>query len=222
MIAYASQTSTRKNLAELKKHDWRLLISPTAKGFSGWNTHGFRYCLDNGAWHAHNQNKPFDEALFRECVETLGAGADFILLPDVVGGGWFSYRCSRSWIDELKEVGVLLVFPAQDDMTPESIDEVCSEHGLGFAIGGSTPWKESVLCDEAWAQLAERHYCHVLRVNTRRRIRLCRDFGADSFDGSRVSRFSMDVDFLSRERDRGSMWREPGDGRAPEELKEGR
>ena len=221
MIAYASQTSTKRNLAELRKHDWRLLIAPTAKGFSGWNTHGFPYCLDNGAWHAHNQNKPFDEPLFRECVAKLGAEADFILLPDVVGGGWWSFRCSIGWIEELQGVGTPLLLPVQDGMEPAAVAEACETHGLGFAIGGTTEWKENVLCDETWARIAESHYCHVLRVNTRRRIRLCRDFGADSFDGSRVSRFSMDVDFLSRERDRGSMWREPGEGRTPEGLKEG-
>lgn len=39
-------------------------------------------------------------------------------------------------------------------------------------------------------------YLHVGRVNTKKRIRLCQEAGADSFDGSGVSRFSAHLPVL--------------------------
>ncbi len=83
MIPYASRTGTRRNLAALRAAGWRLLVS--AKG--ALLHEGFRYALDNGAWSAYQAKEPFDEAAFLRAIDRLGAGADWIVIPDIVAGG---------------------------------------------------------------------------------------------------------------------------------------
>lgn len=49
MIAYASRTGTRRNLAAIREAGWRLLVSAA----SCLRNEGFPYALDNGAWSAY-------------------------------------------------------------------------------------------------------------------------------------------------------------------------
>ncbi len=60
----------------------------------------------------------------------------------------------------------------------------------GVFVGGSTAWKLSTMAD--WGAFCRTHELrlHVGRVNSVRRIRRCGDVGADSFDGSVVSRYA--------------------------------
>ncbi len=83
VIAYASRTGTRRNLDALRARGWRLLVSAT-----GVLRHeGFRYGLDNGAWTAFQQGHPINLALFVIALFKLGRDADWVALPDIVGGG---------------------------------------------------------------------------------------------------------------------------------------
>jgi len=190
VIAYASRTGTRRNLAALRGAGWRLLVS--ARGVL--RHEGFPYALDNGAWTAFQKGEPFDVPAFERAVAWGGSGADWLILPDIVGGGLESLRVSMEWAPRLQSVCPLLL-AVQDGM---AIDDVASIVGpdLGVAVGGSTGWKESTL--PAWGQLASLRgaYLHVLRVNTCRRIDLCRDAGAHSFDGTSVTRFVKTLPLL--------------------------
>lgn len=51
-----------------------------------------------------------------------------------------------------------------------------------------------------WSALAHSlgSWCHVGRVNTQRRLRLCQMAGADSFDGSGPSRFELCLQRMER------------------------
>lgn len=205
MIAYASHTRNKRNLAALKQHEWRLLLTP----FHGPDPYDFPYCLDNGAWHAYRQEKPFNEDAFRGLLDRYEANADFVIAPDIVAGGWWSFRFSTKWIDQLLERPIRrILFAAQDGMGPDDIRPHLSER-VGFAVGGSTEWKLKVLCDPAWADLAAEFYCHVLRVNGRRRIRICQMFGADSFDGTSASMYSVNAGKLSAARKQRVLWDAP-------------
>ena len=194
MIAYASRTGTRRNLAALCGAGWRLLVS--ARGVL--RHEGFPYGLDNGAWTAHQRGEPFDVAAFERAVEWGAAGADWLILPDIVGGGLDSLRFSLEWAPRLSGLCPLLL-AVQDGMTPADVAPFVGP-GLGLAVGGSTRWKEQT-CRQ-WGQLAHRTsaYLHVLRVNTARRIRICAHAGADSFDGSSVSRFAKTLPLLDNAR----------------------
>lgn len=189
MIGYASRTGTRRNLDALRRAGWRLMVS--AKG--PLRPERFRYALDNGAWTAFQRGEPFDVPAFEKAVALLGPGADWIVLPDVVAGGLASLRFSLDWLDTLRNrpalAGARYLLAVQNGMTPRDIAPLAGPE-IGIFVGGDTPWKLATMA--AWTRLAHERgaICHVGRVNTARRIHLCAAAGADSFDGSGVSRFA--------------------------------
>ena len=183
MRAYASRTGTRKNLEELRRRDWRLLVSAKGK----LSHEGFPYAIDNGAWTAHQRGEAFDVAAFEKALQWGAADADWVILPDIVAGGYASLRMSLEWLKRLQGLCPFLL-AVQDGMMVEDIRPLIGCE-LGVALGGSTEFKEQTM--SMWGKLCRERsaYFHVLRVNTCRRIDLCRDAGADSFDGSGPSRF---------------------------------
>jgi hypothetical protein len=195
MIAYASRTGTRRNLAALRAAGWRLLVSAGSR----LRTEGFGYALDNGAWSCHQRGCPFDERAFERAVERLGADADWIVLPDIVAGGHASLRYSLAWLPRLEGLRRPLLLAVQDGMAPADVAPLFGS-GLGIFVGGSTPWKLATAL--TWGRLARARgcWCHVGRVNTARRIRLCAAAGADSFDGSSASRFALSLPLLDKAR----------------------
>jgi len=151
------------------------------------------YALDNGAWGCHQQLKPFDVDAFLWAFDRIGANADWVVAPDIVGGGAESLALTRAWLPKLKHRRVLIA--VQDGMTPSQIAPLIVD-GRGVFVGGSTDWKLKTL--PMWGEFAQsvKCYFHVARVNTIRRFRACQFVGASSIDGSRASRWAMDADFL--------------------------
>jgi hypothetical protein len=199
MLAYASRTGTRRNLDALRAAGWRLMVS--ARGVL--RTEGFRYALDNGAWTSFQRKEPFDEAAFERAVALLGPGADWIVLPDIVMGGLASLRFSRKWLERLRHrralAGQTFLIAVQNGMRPEEVRRLLGPR-VGVFVGGDTPWKLVTMA--LWARLAHSRgaICHVGRVNSARRVRLCTAAGADSFDGSGVSRFATALPSIDRAR----------------------
>lgn len=196
MIAYASRTGTRRNLAALRAAGWRLMVS--ARGVL--RTEGFPYALDNGAWTAFQRGEPFDVPAFERAVRLLGVGSDFIVLPDVVMGGARSLNLSLRWLCRFRRAGLLrrvtVLIAVQNGMEHGSqLARVMRHLGprVGVFIGGDTAWKCATM--SFWARKARSRgaTCHVGRVNTAKRIRLCEAAGVDSFDGSSASRFACTV-----------------------------
>jgi hypothetical protein len=189
MIGYASRTGTHRNLDALRRAGWRLMVS--ARG--SLRPEGFRYALDNGAWTAFQRGEPFDVSAFDKAATLLGPAADWIVLPDIVAGGSASLRLSLDWLDALRNRpelhGAQYLLAVQNGMEPGHIAPLVDPE-VGIFVGGDTPWKLAMMA--TWARLAHERgaLCHVGRVNTVRRIRLCAAVGADSFDGSGVSRFA--------------------------------
>jgi hypothetical protein len=87
----------------------------------------------------------------------------------------------------------------QDGMTDADIGCLIGPR-VGVFVGGSTEWKEKTI--GSWSRLSRERgaWCHVGRVNTHRRIEMCLDGGAHSFDGSSASRFAVNVPGLDRSR----------------------
>jgi len=195
MVAYASRTGTRRNLDALRRAGWRLIVSAAG----AWRNEGFRYALDNGAWSAFVAGARFDAGRFRACVAQMGAGADWIVVPDIVCGGRESLRFSLSWLDEILMVGPPVLLAVQNGMKASDLRHHVGGR-VGLFVGGDTAWKEATL--PVWGRLARERTCylHVGRVNSARRIRLCAMAGADSFDGSSASRYSKTVGALDAAR----------------------
>lgn len=199
MIGYASRTGTRRNLAALRQAGWRLMVS--AKGVH--RHEGFGYALDNGAWHCFQNKLPFDEACFIEAYRKLGKGADFCVLPDIVAGGVRSLEYSMMWLPRLGDCSAYLA--VQNGMKADDIMPIKGVDGL--FVGGTEDWKERTM--PMWGEIARAKgiRLHVGRVNSARRIHLCEANGADSFDGSSVSRYAVTLPRLENARQqKGFQW----------------
>jgi hypothetical protein len=193
VIAYASRTGTRSTLAALRDAGWRLLVSAAGE----LRTEGFRYALDNGAWSAYQRGAAFDHEAFVSALDLLGRDADFVVMPDAVGGGEASleltFRAMRRVLDATA-VGLIAV---QDGHEPWQIAELLGPR-VGVFVGGLTAWKLATL--PRWAAVARDRgaLCHVGRVNTMRRINLCGASGATSFDGTSTIKFPSTLGKLQR------------------------
>jgi len=202
VIAYASHTCSSKNLAALRAAGWRLLMTPWTHGN---DTFGFQYALDNGAWSCHQQQVSFDNAAFEKMVKRFGSGADWIAAPDIVEGGLASLEMSKDWLPFLRSTGTRILIPVQDGMALDDLAPLVSNEVWIF-VGGSTHFKESTCA--TWARLCDQTgaWCHVGRVNTVRRIRICSAAGAHSIDGTSASRFSVTVPRLDCARRIGDLF----------------
>lgn len=193
MIAYASRTGTRSTLDALRAAGWRLLVSASG----ALRAEGFPYALDNGAWSAFQQGRPFDEAAFSRALAKMGDRADFVVVPDIVCGGAASLDLSFRWLPRCLEAAPRVLIAVQNGHQPHQIDELLGPR-VGVFVGGDTQWKISTI--PIWAAVASKRnaWCHVGRVNTARRIALCADAGADSFDGTSAIKFPSTIGPLTR------------------------
>lgn len=195
LISYASRTGTRRNLTTLREHGWRLLVSAT-----GCLRHeGFPYALDNGAWTAFQKGRPFNEQLFEKALAKLGKNADWVVVPDIVGGGLRSLELSLRWLPAVLENTQRVLLAVQDGIVPNDIRSFLGDR-VGLFVGGGTAWKETTV--PMWSELGRERNCwvHVGRVNTVRRIALCVEAGATSIDGTSASRYSVTVPKLDAAR----------------------
>lgn len=188
---YASRTGTKRNLAIMRECGWRLLVVATGV----WRNEGFPYAIDNGAWTYHRQGLPFDGARFRGLVSAMGRGADWIVLPDVVGDAKATAATTEDWLDALDGYPTLAVI--QDNAEDRVLDRLVGRV-RGYFLGGSTEYKLATV--ERWgAYCRERSaYYHVGRVNTARRIHRCEAAGADSIDGTSGTQFAVNIRRLDR------------------------
>jgi hypothetical protein len=196
LMPFAVRTGTVRNLDALRARGWGLLVSAAGEH----RAEGFQtYAIDNGAWSAYTSGEPWNPGPFEQLITELGGGSSFVVVPDIVAGGLASLRLSESWLPRLKGVGGRRLIPVQDGMTPADVRPLIGSD-VGIFVGGSTDWKIATM--GRWGALARERgsYCHVGRVNTVRRIRLCLLAGVDSFDGSSVSRFSINLPRLDNAR----------------------
>jgi len=203
MLPYASRTGTKSTISALRRAGWRLLCEPSQLGrYSA--PPPLAYALDNGAWGCYQRGEPFDAEAFVELMSWLGPGADWIVVPDIVEGGHRSLDFSLLWLDRVRSVGPALL-AVQDGISPADVRTIVGP-GLGLFLGGSTEWKLETM--GAWGRLAKERgaYFHVARVNTVRRITLCQDAGAHSFDGTSVTRFSCNLPRLDHARRQGHLF----------------
>lgn len=193
MRAYAADTTTKVNLQFLRNNDWRLMLSPKGPSL---DPKGMRYALDNGAWWSFQNDRPFDADAFKRALELLWFDADFIVLPDIVAGGRRSLDFSLDWYQRLGMDGLFLL-AVQDGMETDDVSPYLGE--VGIFIGGTTEFKERTMFD--WAALAAKHeaYIHCGRVNSQRRLNMCKQAGIDSFDGSGPSKFKRHAEVMTRE-----------------------
>lgn len=185
MLPMATSTTCRRNLAELRKHGWGLLVTPDRP--EDW---GFPLAIDNGAWGCFQRGAEWSPDAWTPLVDRLGAAALFAIAPDIVCGGMASLARSTAWLPWLLDRTAIALIAVQNGMTDADLYPLVNER-VGVFVGGDTEWKEASL--PMWGALAAKTGCylHVGRVNSARRIRLCAMAGAHSFDGTSASKFSV-------------------------------
>lgn len=193
LTPYASRTGTRRNLAALRAHGWRLLVS--ARGVA--RTEGFPYAIDNGAWTAHQRGEAFDTDAFVRVLDRLGRDADWVVVPDIVAGGRASLDLSLRWLPRVAGATSRPLIAVQDGIAPSDLEGLLVGGRVGIFVGGTTQYKLATLAQ--WATIARRHkaWCHVGRVNSARRIAHCAAAGAHSFDGTSASRYAVTIPKLT-------------------------
>lgn len=200
MIPYTTTTGTRSTIEKLHRLGWRLMLTPDISSLP----HGFRYAIDNGAWSAHNKGVDWGDVYrqrFERLVERHGPGSEFIVCPDVVGNAEATFDLAEKWLPRLRGIGRRRLIAVQNGMEPDRVRPFVG-WGVGIFVGGDTEWKERTI--RHWGRLARTApgggcYLHVGRVNTARRVALCRDAGVDSFDGTSAVRFPPTIPMLTRE-----------------------
>lgn len=214
MTPFFSRTGTRRNLDAARAADWGILVS--AAGV--WRDEGFALIgADNGQWAERDSTEPFKADRFLRFIDWLADRAAWLVVPDIVCGGLASLDLSLSWMDRLRGHPSVLLIAVQDGMTPAMIAPFLGPR-VGLFVGGSTEWKEASM--STWGQLAADAgcYCHVGRVNSVRRIKLCAQAGVHSIDGTSVTRFADSLpplDFAARQSDIAPFCRRPAE-RSPE------
>lgn len=211
MRSFFSRTGTRTTLSATKRARWGMLIS--AAGV--WRTEGFDVWVgDNGAWTDHMQGRPFDTKRFVRFVGWIcaqiraGNPPRWIVLPDIVMGGIGSLDLSVRWLRWLHNVPALaatrfmLVVQNGMEACAATLTRLRRIVGpmVGIFVGGDTDWKLQTM--GFWRAFTHMlgAILHVGRVNSARRIEACGKIGADSFDGSSVSRFPKTLTGLERAR----------------------
>lgn len=186
---YATSTTTLKNVDGLKNIGWGLLITPDRP-----ETHSFKdYAIDNGAWSAYSKGVSWNkiyEKRFRLICDVYGEKSNFIVCPDIVAGGYKSLDLSLKYLDYLTIYGTKVLIPVQDGIEPCSELYSVLSSKIGLFVGGTTNWKLNNLRTWSWVSEKTNSYLHVARVNSCKRMALCAALKINSFDGTKLSRYS--------------------------------
>ena len=186
-------TSQRSKEAN-QEYFWNWLVSP-------YHKHAVKdlklrpYAIDNGAYTCFNQKKPFDSKIYLRYLDLWGSECLWTVIPDKVGNREETLIQADLWIPRIEGHNLLICL--QDGMIYDDIIPFLGRI-YGVFLGGSTEYKLSKAC--YWGHFAQKHdlYYHIGRVNTVKRIRLCIQSGADSFDGTGMIRFPTEGERISR------------------------
>ena len=170
----------------------RLVLGQLHTPITRHNDCGMPFGIDNGAF-SH-----FNGPYFQSCLKKHSLYKDrciFVAMPDVVGNARRTLELWKYRDDFIGGWPMALVM--QDGI--EDFDIPWDELSTIF-IGGMDPWKDSeaVVDIIKTAKILGKHI-HVGRVNTTQRFIHFEDLGADTCDGSAVSKvFSQKLEMIMR------------------------
>jgi hypothetical protein len=162
------------------------LLTPLTRNRNAGGVFG----IDNGAF------SNFNERAWRAVIAKQDKAWDrclFVTLPDIVGEAQRTRELFMHFRHELSDWPIAMV--AQDGA--ECI-EIPWTHMSAVFIGGTTEWKMSRAAAGVikTAKILEKHV-HVGRINTPDRWKHFDELGADTCDGSGVSRFDWMLDDIA-------------------------
>jgi hypothetical protein len=178
-MVYLGATGKRSFRVKMRELGWGLVIINNL-----YRAKEFPFILDNGAYGAWRNKTEWDGDAFMRMVdkvEAAGRTPDFVVLPDIVGGGARSIELSISWIDRLPP-GWPKALASQDGQTFQELMFAMSLSGVSvWFLGGTNAHK-----------LMARDYCkaahrlgkkfHFARCSTLERLDFAMHIGVDSVD----------------------------------------
>ena len=226
MEQYVSAMGRGRTREAVREMGWRLLLNPTDMR----DPEDLPYALDNGAWNAFQvwmdarkaegltedqamalwlggrwREGMLDLELFEAALETYGARADWVVLPDIVAIGEESLALSTRWMNRCLGTTNLVLIAVQDGMEPDHLAPFVGR-SVGIFLGGSTGWKEKRMIQ--WGEFCAEKNCHyhVARVNTARRYRMATAAGATSTDGTSGTKFRKTMQMCDDSRRRRDLF----------------
>lgn len=180
MIIYTClQGDKRKSFA--KKYDVRWMIVANK-----WNhpRKEFKWALDNGAWSYYKQGKRFNDDQFLKALAKIPEDhlPDFIVVPDIICGGYGSILYSNKWLDRLpNKYHYYLV--VQPPIEPIDIDCMWVENYAGIFLG---PIERTEKTIQQWIKFTRGHgmKLHVGRISRLKDMLMCERLGVDSIDST--------------------------------------
>jgi len=145
----------------------------------------FSCALDNGAFIAWKYNLPWLESRFWESIKLCWKHKiklDFIVLPDIVGGGIESYNLSRNWLNKLKPTTLAL---AVQDGIKRSTIKLDMLKGIKYIfLGGTVEYKWDNL--RYWSDYCKEEglLLHIGRCGSEPKLQAAADAGAFSCDST--------------------------------------
>ena len=177
--------------------------------------------LDNGAWPAYVNGRPFDGERFKRrievAVERMRAGSCVVAaVPDIVAGGNESLRFSLGWLDTCRKLGPRLpwLLVVQDGMERIKVRKEIRNFD-GLFLGGTDEFKKQAY---HFAELAHVHgkKFHYGRASSVAKLRAALGVGADSLDSATpVISYSFG---LRSGRERARRWLEIAAGNDPQQT----
>jgi hypothetical protein len=137
------------------------------------------FVLDNDAFTAWRDRKPWDEGAWRAMLQRIrltGLKPLWAAVPDVVADREGTIRNWSKYVGAILEIGWNAAFCVQDGMEPNDVPD---EASVVF-VGGSDAWKFPNLTK--WTNNFERVHC--ARVNAPQMIESCERLGCESVDGT--------------------------------------
>jgi hypothetical protein len=157
-----------------------IIVGPRQRGLLPIRE-GRWFALDNDAF-----NGTFDEGLWRRQLGRLELFADrclFAVVPDVWGDAAATFDLFERWAPVVREFGFPTAYVAQDGSENYPLPRADV-----LFIGGSDTWRSAHAAAMAGRAKRAGMRVHVGRVNSLRRFHACSAFGADSCDGTHLSR----------------------------------
>jgi hypothetical protein len=190
MKIYTANPDNERKYEICRQHGLGIMLSPRYKMSLSPKLREFPVAVDNGAWRAFASGKLWDEYAFLKLVsrviDDLDMMPDFIILPDIVGGGLRSMFRSLRFVERL-EGPVPLALAVQDGLEPNHVAGHAEKFGYIF-VGGTEEWKWATA--KQWVEFAHAKglKCHIGRAGTPEKLELARELGADSVDSSSIVR----------------------------------
>ena len=148
--------------------------------------------LDNGAFQCSRRGFPFMESVFLATLDKayeVGLRLDFIVCPDIVGGGKRSLDFSLTWATGRLATAPMLALAVQDGMEPDSLIEFRVQDSFSHIfIGGSIEWKWKTV--DAWVDFAHERgmKAHIGQAGRLQHLIAADRSGADSVDSTSLVR----------------------------------